>query len=343
MNRRAAATGFARFAWIYLLLNVIVILWGGVVRATGSGAGCGAHWPTCNGAVIPSGASSWHTWVEYTHRLSTGLLGLLTILLVVWALRAYPRGHVVRLGAALSAFFILTESAVGAGLVLLELVAYNVSVARAYWMAAHLVNTLLLVAAVTLTAYWASGGERLQVRRQGAVGWTLAAAVPAMLVLGASGAVAALGDTLLDGLEIAKNERALLAALGAAGISPTESAIVAALVELRIYHPVIAVATGALVALAAWTARTRRPAFGVRPLSAALLALFVGQLLLGALNVALKAPVWIQMVHLLVTNLLWVLLVLLAAAALDRRQAPAARRAAAEPASPVAPASRPTA
>jgi heme A synthase len=318
-------TRFAKFAWFYLALNVVVIIWGGIVRATGSGAGCGAHWPTCNGEVIPTDAT-WHTWVEFSHRMSTGVLGILTIVLVVWALRAYPRGSLVRLGAWLTAFFIVTESAIGAGLVLLELVAYNVSIARAYWMAGHLLNTLGLVGVVTLLAWWASGGERLQVRRQGAVTWSLFAAVLAMFVLGASGAVAALGDTLLEGLVESKEATNLMSRLAAAGVSPAEAVIVTGLVEMRIYHPVIAVVSGVLVALAAWVARTQRPSPATRLFSTWLFILFALQLVVAAFNVALMAPVWIQMVHLLMTNLIWILLVLLAAAALDHRLAPAAAR-----------------
>ena len=314
-------TRFAKFAWFYLALKVIVIIWGGIVRATGSGAGCGAHWPTCNGDLIPSNAS-WHTWVEFSHRMSTGVLGIMTIVLVVWALRAYPRGSLVRLGAWLTAFFIITESAIGAGLVLLELVAYNVSIARAYWMAGHLLNTLGLLGVAALLAWWASGGEKLQFKRQGAVGWTLLLAVLAMFVLGASGAVAALGDTLLEGLVDNKDAIDLIPRLTAAGVSTTEATIVAGLVEMRIYHPMIAIISGLLVTLAAWVARTQRPSPDTRRFSTALFALFVAQLLVGSLNVALKAPVWIQMVHLLMTNFIWIALVLLAATALDHRLHP---------------------
>ncbi len=325
-------TRFAKFAWFYLALNVIVIIWGGIVRATGSGAGCGAHWPTCNGQIIPT-AETWHTWVEFSHRMSTGVLGILTIVLVVWALRAYPRGSLVRLGAWLTAFFIITESAIGAGLVLLELVAYNVSIARAYWMAGHLLNTLGLLAVVTLLAWWASGGEKLQLRRQGAVGWTLLVALLSMFVVGASGAVAALGDTLLEGLVEGKEAANLMARLAAVGVSPTEAAIVTGLVEMRIYHPVIAIVSGVLVALAAWVARTQRPSPHTRRFSTWIFILFAAQLLVGAFNVALHAPVWIQMVHLFMTNLIWIALVLLAASALDHRLAPAgAPKAGAAPA-----------
>ena len=63
---------FAKYSWIVLVYNLVVILWGAYVRATGSGAGCGSHWPLCNGEVIPR-APEVETLVEFTHRLSSGL------------------------------------------------------------------------------------------------------------------------------------------------------------------------------------------------------------------------------------------------------------------------------
>ncbi len=296
---------FALFAWATLVFNLFVIVWGGFVRASGSGAGCGAHWPICNGVLIPR-APTTETLIEFSHRITSGLALIAVAALLVWALRVWPRGHVVRAGATWSMIFMVIEALVGAGLVLLELVAYNVSVARAWWMAGHLVNTLLLTGALALTAWWASGGERLLLRRQGAVAISWIVALAAMLVLGASGAITALGDTLVLG----------------GGLSPEDSPIVAALVDLRIFHPMIAIAVGAAVGVAAWIARTRRVSPATRALSTWLIALYVLQLLLGALNVVLKAPLWLQLVHLLMTNTLWILLVLLGGAALDHRLAP---------------------
>lgn len=311
MEQSLSRKRFAGYAWGVLAANLVVIVWGGFVRASGSGAGCGAHWPACNGELIPRSPTA-ETLVEFSHRITSGLALFAVVGMLVWALRAWPRGHIVRRGAWWSMGFMVIEALIGAGLVLLELVAYNPSIARAWWMAGHLLNTFLLVGAIALTAWWASGGERLQVRRQGAVWWTLLMAVIAMMVLGASGAVTALGDTLVLG----------------GGITPEESPVVATLVDLRIYHPIIALITGAFVMAAAWTARVRRPAPATRTLSTWLIALYVVQLLLGALNVALKAPIWLQMVHLLMTNIIWLLLVLLGAAALDRRRAPEALPAA---------------
>ena len=294
VNRR-----FARYAWGVVLLNIGVIVWGAFVRATGSGAGCGDNWPLCQGEVIPR-PESIETVIEFSHRVTSGLALLTVVVMLIWAFRAFPRGSVVRKGAIASMVFMILEALIGAALVLLEYVAFNVSVGRAIWMGGHLINTFLLMAALTLTAWWAQGGQPLRLRNQGAVGWTLLAAVVGMLVLGVSGAITALGDTLvLTG-----------------GISPAENALVATLVELRIFHPMIAFVVGALVGLAAWVVMKRRPGHTTQRLGRLIIAIYIGQLLVGSLNVALKAPVWLQLVHLAITTMIWILLVILAAAAL---------------------------
>jgi heme A synthase len=299
VNRR-----FARYAWATLAWNVLVILWGAFVRATGSGAGCGSHWPLCGGVVIPR-APQVETLIEFSHRISSGIALVLVIGLVVWAFRAYPRGHVVRWGAGIALLLMITEALIGAGLVLFEYVAANLSVARAYWSAGHLINTFLLLAALALTAAWATGVPRPRLRGQGAVGWSFWIAAVAMLVLGASGGVTALGDTLVF----------------TAGITPEESAWVAQLVSVRIYHPLLALVVGACVLLFAWLAYRRRPGTTTTRLTWMLVGLYGLQLLLGSLNVALQAPVWMQLVHLLVTDLLWIVLVLLGATALAAPEA----------------------
>jgi heme A synthase len=189
------ARPFAKYAWGVLAYTMAVILWGAYVRATGSGAGCGSHWPLCNGVVIPVSPRI-ETLVEYTHRASSGLMLLLVGGMVLWCWTAFPRRHPVRLGVILSVIFVLSEAAVGAGLVHFELVAENASAARAITIAAHLVNTFLLLGALTLTAWWASTGSRLELRSQGAVLWILALSMAGVLILGMSGAVTALGDTL---------------------------------------------------------------------------------------------------------------------------------------------------
>ena len=112
-----------------LAYNVGVVLWGAYVRASGSGAGCGNHWPLCNGEVTPHSPAI-ATIIEFTHRVTSGLDLALVAGLVLWAFRAYPRRHAVRLWAVLSAVFLGTEALIGAALVLLEHTARNASSAR---------------------------------------------------------------------------------------------------------------------------------------------------------------------------------------------------------------------
>ena len=310
-----AAARFHRFAWLLLGYNLLVILWGAFVRATGSGAGCGSHWPTCNGEVVPR-ATSTETVIEFTHRLSSALDGVLVLALLVWAFRVFPRRHPVRLAAVGSFVFLVSEALLGAGLVRFELVADDASTARALVMAAHLVNTFLLLAWLAATAAWSRRApddrrRALAAAADGPAAWVLAAALLAMLVLGVSGAVAALGDTLFPSGSFREGL--------ARDFSPTAHV----LLRLRIWHPVLALGVGLGIAYAAAWLRRRRPQPEVRRWSAALVGLFALQLALGAANVLLAAPVWMQLVHLLAADLVWICLVLLALAALEPAAEPA--------------------
>lgn len=305
----AVSPRYARLAWGTLAFNLLVILWGGVVRATGSGAGCGGHWPLCNGEVVPP-APAVATLIEYSHRLTSGVALLLVAALVVGAWRGYPRGHRVRLGAALSGVFIITEALVGAGLVLLDLVAQNTSAARGYWVAGHLANTFVLVGVLTLTAWWASGGVPVRLKHQGGPVLMLVFALVGVLVLGMTGAVTALGDTLFPATSLATAE------------AQTFSRAAHIFVRLRLWHPVLAVAFGiALLGVVRVLAATRRGQF-TATLAPAVIGLYLLQLLLGVLNVALLAPLAVQLAHLFVADLVWIALVLFTADALGTETQP---------------------
>ena len=293
----------ATFAWAVLGYNIGVILWGAYVRATGSGAGCGEHWPLCNGVVMPRDPSA-ATLIEFSHRITSGfaLISVLVLLVLVW--RACAPGHPARRGAVWAVVFMLTEAAVGAGLVLFQLVADNATMARALFMAVHLLNTFVLIAWLTLTSWWLSGGPAVAATR-GSRGLTagLAVATAGLLLVGISGAVAALGNTLYP-------EGSLAEGL-AADLSPTSHV----LIRLRILHPTFAVITG--VGLMVWASRVARGRGGT-PLrfARAVTILAALQLAVGGLNVILLAPVWMQLVHLLIADLLWIAFVLLGASAL---------------------------
>src|SRR6476659_8783610 len=110
---------FRSFAWATLGFTLAVILWGAYVRASGSGAGCGSHWPLCNGEVVPR-APALATIIELTHRATSGIALVLVAILVVAARKSLPKGHIARTSSVYSLVFILTEALIGAGLVLFE-------------------------------------------------------------------------------------------------------------------------------------------------------------------------------------------------------------------------------
>lgn len=293
---------FTTYAWTVLGANLVVILWGAFVRATGSGAGCGSNWPTCNGEIIPRAPSA-QTLIEFTHRLSSGIALIMVIVLLIQAWRIYPPGHRVRSGALWVTIFMLGEAAIGAGIVLFELVADNESMARALFMGVHLGNTFLLLGALTLTAYWAGGGPPVTLGGQGRRLRLAALALAGTLLVGVSGAVAALGDTLFPAESLAEAIRQ--------DLSPTSHI----LIQLRVSHPLVAVivSLGLLYYIGTVRQDPRRPQ---RHWPNLLNLLIFVQLTAGAINVVLLAPIWMQLLHLLLADLAWILLVLTCAASL---------------------------
>lgn len=294
---------FHHFAWGLLLYTLPAIVWGAYVRASHSGDGCGAHWPLCNGQVVPEAMDA-KTWVEYGHRLSTGILLPLSIALVVWAFRAFGKNHPVRIASIFTLFLMCTEGLIGAKLVLHNLVADNVSVSRAIYMAAHLVNTFLLLAALLLTAWWGSGQPFVRLRGRASTVWMMAFATFAVLVLGVSGAVTALGDTLFPARTL--NEAVL------AAMSPLSHF----LVRLRLWHPLLAITLGfGIVLVAARIGRQQRDPL-VTLLAGGVGLQYALQLVIGYFNAKWMAPIPMQLVHLLMADLIWLNVLALGAAAL---------------------------
>ncbi len=295
---------FSIYAWLVLIYNLAVILWGAFVRATGSGAGCGGHWPDCNGVVIPV-APQLATIIEFAHRTTSGVSLVLVAVLLVWAWLRYPKGHIVRLGAAGSVFFIITEALVGAGLVLFGWVAKDTSVYRPIADSVHLVNTFFLLAMLTLTAWWASGGARVQLRGQGAFKWALAAGLVGVMVIAVTGTVTALGDTLFPAGSLAE------------GLQQDASATASFLIRLRVIHPILAIAVGGYLLFLLSFLGGRASHAGAGRLEWTVRALVFVQIFAVAINVILLAPIWMQLVHLLLADLVWIALVLYSASLLN--------------------------
>jgi protoheme IX farnesyltransferase len=295
---------FAKFSWGLLYYNLAVILWGAFVRASLSGDGCGNNWPNCGGtgSIIPVFAQA-KTVIEFTHRMSVALLPILLIIQIVWCFIAFGKGSPLRKSALVTGLFIVIEALIGAVLVKKGLVGADASVQRAVVMTAHLLSTFVLLASLGLTAAWSSGIKTPSLKGQGAVGWVLLFGFIGVAVLGVSGAVAALGDTLFKAKSLADAFHQ--------DFSPTAHF----LLRLRPYHPLLGISVGVYTVLMGGMIAHFRPSEEVKRYAKVLTVIFLSQIIVGFVNLALLAPIWMQLIHLLVADMLWVTLVLMAASA----------------------------
>ncbi|MGO9433716.1 MAG: COX15/CtaA family protein [Terracidiphilus sp.] len=298
---RLPSPSLRRFAWVVLVYFIAVILWGALVRATGSGAGCGDHWPLCNGTVMQHSPRV-DTMIEFTHRITSGLSFFSAVGLLVWVYAGTVRGHLARSSAIATVAFTLVEAILGALLVKLGLTAQSQSPLRAPYLALHLANTMLLLAALTLTAHLLSrerGYLRSDLRLVSPFG--AAAGLLVLLAVGVTGSLAALGDTLFPASSFGSS----LAQDFSAGSNW--------LVRWRWTHPTFAFLASIFLIWLLVRAAKRDAHWDNRVLSAVVLILLAAQYALGVLDVVLLAPVWLQIAHLLGADALWAALVVLTA------------------------------
>jgi heme a synthase len=287
----------AIFAWIVLAYNIPVILWGAYVRVSFSGDGCDARWPFCNGQLIPQKMAV-PTVIEYTHRMMTGLDSLAVIAMCIWAFAVFPSRHSVRRYSILSVIFLLMEALLGAGLVLFRYVERDQSAGRAMYLSAHLTNTLLLLAALTVTA-WAAyrNVASIYIAR---LSREMRVALAATIIVSVTGAVAALGDTLFPAASLA------------AGLRQDFSSTASMLLRLRMVHPLVAVCGAFYLIWVAARLSRRDPGTDIGSAAGKVIAITVFQLAVGVINIGLRAPVWMQLFHLLVADCVWIALVVMA-------------------------------
>lgn len=298
ITKRRGMAYAARFAWATLLCNVAVVLWGAYVRATGSGAGCGNKWPVCGGDVLGAAAKA-QTIIEFTHRATSGLALLMVGGLVVWSWRVTTRGDWARYSAILAAVFLANEALLGAALVLLGHVAQDRSSARILFLCLHFGNTLLLLAMLALTAWWLRADSRLRLIRKPREVVAIGIGLFATMVIGITGAIAALGDTLFPAVSL----RSSLAQDFGSGTP--------ALLRLRLVHPIVAVTAAAYVLWVVFALGRRLERLSRASIT--LMILFFAQIGVGIVNVLLLAPIWLQILHLCVADLLWITLVITSA------------------------------
>jgi heme A synthase len=297
-------SGLSRYSWAVLAFTIFVLITGAYVRATGSGAGCGSHWPLCNGQVIPR-TPQIETAIEFSHRVASGLSLVLILVLVVLTWRSSERGHPIRRSSAFALLFIFAEALIGAWLVLYHLVTTNDSMGRAIAITLHLVNTFFLLASLTLTARWATIRTDRRLGKRRLEFWLVGLACLVTLLLSASGAITALGDTLFPPTNLLDSFR------------QDFSTAAHFLTKLRVFHPFIAAGLGIYLAAVLLLVKHRHSEISIRTLANGLIALFVWQGFLGMANVVLLAPVWTQLLHLLTSTMIWVSLILLSATILE--------------------------
>ena len=285
-------------AWSTLWLTVAVIIGGALVRATDSGAGCGESWPICGGQIIPE-IGTHHTAIEVSHRLMTGLLGIVLVSLFFLVRRRFAKTHHLRRAVFAAGILLVIESLLGASLVLFGWVEYDASIARLVVVPVHLVNTFFLVAAMALVAYFASGGKPFRIDFSRTLDKVLAGSLGIIVVIGATGALNALADTLILSDHLRES-------------SPGELLVSEAVLrQVRTVHPFTAIIGGlALFMLVRYL--TAGVEGRVRLLGLGVQAIIWIQFILGLLNIALEVPLEIQLTHLFVADVLWILVVLIA-------------------------------
>jgi heme a synthase len=287
------------FACFVVLYNIGVIVWGAYVRATGSGAGCGNHWPLCNGEFLPATLRI-ETVIEFSHRLTSGLSLVLVAILLIWGWRRTAKSDWPRYSAGAAAVLLLNEALLCALLVLLHHVGgSDRSGIQALLLCLHFGNTLLLLAALGLTARWLSNVDR----RLGGVAspYQMIATglgVLSVIIIGVTGSLASFADTIFPADSLPQ------------ALARDFSSSSHIMLRLRVLHPIAAVIGSiyVLCLLQSFWRKQRRS-----PWMLLLTVVLAAQIAIGTMNVILLAPVWLQMTHLLVAEMFWILLVLASA------------------------------
>ncbi|MGC2236633.1 MAG: COX15/CtaA family protein [Pyrinomonadaceae bacterium] len=316
MSEELKLSKFAKYAWFVLAYNVVVILWGVFLRASKSGDGCGQHWLTCNGEVIPS-APQLKTIIEFSHRITSSLAGIFIVVLLVWVLINWFNGQHERkkhlLKAAICSFiFVALEGWLGARLVLTGNTAETLTPERPFWMAAHLVNTFILLAFLSLTAWFAGGGKKINFRTEPKVLLLLILGVLGIFIVGISGSIAALSSMIFPSASLAE------------GVAKDFSETSHILLRLRVFHPILSIIIGVfLIFLAGWLKSKTDENSSGRRWTKVLSILILVQFAWGALTFLTLAPILMQLVHLLLADAIWIAFVLMSANFLAEQNMPA--------------------
>lgn len=283
---------YYRYATITLwILALLIILWGAWVRISGSGDGCGDTWPLCHGEVLPTVVHK-KTWVEFFHRATSGLFGILVVGVAGWTYKLFPRKHPTRIAAVLTVLFTVSEALLGAKLVLSGLVAGDQSSSRALTVSLHLLNTLILLSTIVALCVFSSKKEWRFRSYSGKTLLLFFASLAVFLAVTSTGSWAALAGVLFP-------SKSLFAGLEA-DLNPMSHF----LVRWRVFHPFVAI-----VAFAILVSFGHRAAELVHPslqwLGAAFGRLVTVALVFGGATLFFLSPAWMKLTHLLIADLTW--------------------------------------
>ena len=267
-----------------LLLSIASILAGAFVRATGSGDGCGATWPTCKGKIIPA-LSDTSELIEFSHRSVSGVL--LVVTLIIFAkTRKFQKDSLVRIVTNYLTFFVIFEALIGAVIVIFEWVGLNSSLPRIIAVPIHLVNTFGLLGSYAIL-YKILQDDLQNIKNMFNKNFLLISSL--FLLSGATGSITALADVLFPSASFVE------------GFLADFDRTSEVLTRLRILHPIIS-STLSIVLYVYATRIRKKYNVSVKPLQILILiAVF-----LGVINVLSNIVLPLSILHLAIADFLWI-------------------------------------
>jgi len=305
--QRTESAWTRRLSFFLIVYALFIILWGAFVRFSGSGDGCGEHWPLCYGVLVPDNLSL-KMFIEYAHRLKSTLFGVIVIALVWLAFREFPKRHPARYMAVASLFFTVTEGLIGARLVLAGLVGDNASGERAVTISLHLINTFILLACLIACWYFSRSRswEIREISRNSKL--KLWSSFAVFLLIAISGSLASLSNTLYPSPDLLSGLRDDFAA-----DSPL-------LLRLRLLHPLFSISGFFLLFIFIVNLKKE---FEVRLKLVDLFPYFIiANFALGLGLIAFLSPLYGKLLHLLLADLIWLGLCLTGLSLLYRESKP---------------------
>lgn len=267
-----------------LVLSVLSILAGAFVRATGSGDGCGATWPTCKGRIIPS-LSDTSEIIEFSHRGISGILLIVTLYIFVNS-RKLEKGSIARRAANYLTFFVLFEALIGAVIVIFEWVGLNSSLPRIVAVPIHLVNTFGLLASYVIL-FKILENKMDSIKNL----WDRNFIIISILFLltGATGSITALADVLYPSASFIE------------GFLDDFDRTSEVLTRLRIFHPVVSTILSIALYIESKQLQKR---FDIN--TNFLKFLIFSAVFLGVANVLSNIVLFLSIFHLALADLLWI-------------------------------------